>query len=248
MKFTTLIVIIILAIVVILFLGWSRVPDMLANTMSKKLQVAVEIEDIGLSLNSLKIDNFEIGNPKGSILSKAFSSELIEIDAPLTRYLDQNIVIEQVLIDKVYLGLEFENSRSTKGNWTTIMGNLKSSSAPAAKEKEGEKRTLLIKSLVLSNIDTDVVYRQEGGKIQHLPTINRIELKNISSEGGFPIDQLMNSILGQMLQQVFIKQNLKNMLEDILDRQQGPWKQLLEPFKNLLQMREQDPEKELKSA
>lgn len=238
---TGIIIVIILAAIVIGFIGWSRVPDIVANNVSKKLKVSVEIDDMKLRWGKIEIDQVTIGNPSGSILSKAFSCSSIDVLAPLTRYLNQKIIIDQIEVDNVYLGLEFDSAKGTEGNWTRIMGNLRSSTgqnnngkkkkaeqAPAA----GSQRSVLIRRLILTNIDVDVVYRKEGGKIQRLRRIDRIELTNVSSEGGLPMDQVMNSVLGQMLKSVFEKQNLQNMLQDLL-QQQGGFQQYLEPFKGL---------------
>lgn len=254
---TGIVVVIILAAVVIGFIGWSRVPDILANNLSKKLKVSVEIQDMSLGWGKIEIDKVAIGNPPGAILSKAFSCNSIDVLAPLTNYLDQQVIIDQIDINDVYLGLEFDSASGTQGNWTRIMGNLESSTGqePAGtKKKKGKKaetsgseRSVLIRRLILTNINVDVVYRKEGGKIQRLKTIDRIELTNVSSEGGLPMDQVMNSVLGQMLKSVFEKQNLQNMLQNLL-QQQGGVQKYLEPFKGFFNTHVEEEEKENQSA
>lgn len=225
--------IIILAAVVIAFISWSRVPDILATNLSKKMKVTVDIDEINLGFSNINVEKIKIGNPPNSILPKAFSADLVSVNSPLTRYLDKNIVIEEINISDIYLGLEFNTPRGTQGNWTTIMGNVSSSTSSSSKKIN---KTLLIKRLVLTNIATEVAYK-ESGHVKKLPIIDRIELTNISSEGGFPMDQLMSSVLGQMLKQVFIKQNLQNMLEGILQNPQelienprGAIQKAIEPF------------------
>lgn len=236
---TGIIIVIILAAGVIGFIGWSRVPDIIANNLSKKLKVSVEINDISLGWGKFQIDQVVIGNPPGTILSKAFSCSSINIFAPFTNYLDTQVIIDEIDVNDVYLGLEFDSAKGTEGNWTRIMSNLKSSTGQEdnGKKKKGGKatseetqRSVLIRRLILTNIDVDVVYRKEGGKIQKLKRIDRIELTNVSSEGGLPMDQVMNSVLGQMLKSVFEKQNLQNMLQNLL-QQQGGLQKYIEPFK-----------------
>lgn len=102
---------------------------------------------------------------------------------------------------------------------------------PVTSSKEGGK-SVLIHRIILTNIDVDVVYRKEGGKVKRLPRIPRMELTELSSEGGFPTEQIANSVLGEMLKQVFIKENLKNMIQDIIDTP-SPIQQYLAPFKGL---------------
>lgn len=220
----------VIAAIIIALVTWSRAPDVLANTLSKKLNVSVNIDDIRLHWHKIDVEEVVIGNPPNTLLSKAFSCKLISVMAPFARYLDKQVVIDKIEIDNVYLGLEFDSATSAKGNWTRIMENLrKSQDTTAPKSKE---RSVLIRSLVLTNIDVDVVYRKEGGKIQRLPRIAKIELTNVSSEGGLPMDQVMNSVLGQMLKSVFEKQNLKNMLDNLL-QQGGPVQKYLGPFQGL---------------
>ena len=42
---------------------------------------------------------------------------------PLNNYLKKNIVIDEIDLNNVYIGLEFEFTQGTEGNWTTIMAN-----------------------------------------------------------------------------------------------------------------------------
>jgi hypothetical protein len=194
---------------------------------------------MGLGWGKIDLKKIEIGNPPNSILAKAFSCNEIDVNAPFTHYLDKNIVVDEIDLKDVYLGLEFDSPSSTKGNWTTIMNNIQSTtSADQAKTKKGEavpkgsQRSVLIHRIVLTNINVDVVYKKDSGKVKKLPAIPRIELTEISSEGGLPIDQITNSVLGEMLKQVFIKENLKNMLQELMN-QPSPIQQYLAPFKGL---------------
>jgi hypothetical protein len=240
------IVIILVAIVIVGSIFWTRIPDILSNRLSEKLKVAVSIDSIGLGWGKIDVEKMQIGNPPGSILAHAFTCKEIEVAAPFNRYLNQHIVIDEIDLNDVYLGLEFDSASGTSGNWTTIMNNLKSSSGntPEGRKHRRKKktetpppsqneRTLLIHRLVLNRINVDVVYRKEGGRIKKLPMIPRIELTEISSEGGFPLDQLMNSVLGEMLKQVFLKQNLKNMLQNLIENPTSPVERYLSPFKDL---------------
>ncbi|HSX12789.1 MAG TPA: hypothetical protein VLF61_04785, partial [Rhabdochlamydiaceae bacterium] len=171
-------------------------------------------------------------------LPKAFSADTIKISAPLTQYLKKNIVIEEVHIDGIYLGLEFDSISGTNGNWTMIMSNFAHAKEQEKKEKAGQK-TVLIKKLVFTNISTYLVFTKEKIGIKRLPKIDRMEFHNVSSEGGFPTDQLLNSVLGQMLRSVFEKENLKNMLKDILDNPQDTIENTIKLFKGLFLRKEE---------
>ena len=231
-----LIVVVILAGVVVGFVFWSRLPDMAANNISKKLKVPVEIDSFGLSWDKLDAKNIQIGNPPGTILAKAFTCREIDVLAPFTRYLSKKVIIDEIDLQDVYVGLEFDSASGTSGNWTRIMKNLQDTTQAdqgkqnRAPQQTSSDRSVLIHRIVITNIDVDVVYRKEGGKVKKLPRIPRIELTEVSSEGGFPMDQIMNSVLGEMLKQVFIKQNLNNMIKDFIDTP-SPVQKYIQPFK-----------------
>jgi hypothetical protein len=55
MKVLSFIIVILLIIVVLLFIGWSRAPDMLANYLSKRMGVTVQVGDLRLKMNDIKL-------------------------------------------------------------------------------------------------------------------------------------------------------------------------------------------------
>ena len=222
-----------IVIAIACFIGYSRLPDFLANQLSKKLQVPVSIDTISLSFNGIKIKNVEMGNPPGAVQSQAFKCSEIAIQIPLTHFFHKQIVIDAIMISDVFLDLEFESASGTKGNWSKIMGNLQKNQGAGQPKKMRSERTLLIRSLVLAPIDVDVVYLKDSGKVKHLPRIDRIELTDINSEEGLPLDQILNSVLGQMLKSVFLKENLKNMMQDLIQNPPSGAQKFLSPFKGL---------------
>lgn len=234
------IVLIIIVIVIVLFIGWSRVPDIVSNNISKKLKVYVDIDNINLGWGEIKIKKMEIGNPQGSVQQQAFKCQEIDIRTPFNNFFKSQVMIEEIDMNDVFLDLEFDSAAGTKGNWSKIMSNLQSSEeqqTPLKAKNDATSlavRSVYIRKLILTNIDVDVIYIKEGKKIIHLPRIDRIELNDISSEGGLPVDQIMNSVLGQMLKSVFQKQNLKNMLQDFMPSPDNLQK-FIQPFKGLFQ-------------
>ncbi len=235
MKLSSIVFIVLIAIILLLFIGWSKAPDFIARHLSKQTHVTVSIDDIDVSLNSLRIQKTNIGSPKGSLLPKAFSSEEILLEAPLTHYLNQHIEIDEISLDHIYLGLEFDSKGSKEGNWTTIMRNMKQSSPTTMQPKDQTKtaRTVMIKKLLLTDLSIDLVYRNEGNNVKHLAPIARLELTNVSSEGGIPADQISQLILAETLKSVFQQQGLENMLEDVFDMPQTTLEKFTQPFKSL---------------
>jgi hypothetical protein len=225
-----LIVLCILGAGIFLFFASSRLPNRIASYLSQTLKVGVEIGDIHFSLNKIKVDNFVVGNPPGYKLKKAFSIEDTEILAPVSRYLHDAIVIDEIDMNNVYIGLEFQSIKSTEGNWTTIMSNAQSAQTKSA--ASASKKTVLIKKLVLKNIKVDLLY-QSDGKVRQLRTIPQIVLTNISSQGGNLTDQLMNSALGEAVKEVFVQENLKDVLNKIFQLPSGNPSDVLNGIKGL---------------
>jgi uncharacterized protein involved in outer membrane biogenesis len=221
----------IVLLAVAFFVLWSKAPDFAVRHLSKALNAPVSIGDMRLKPTLLTIDKFQIGNPQGySSLPKAFSADTIRLSAPLTRYLQSHIVIEEVHLDGIYLGLEFDSISGATGNWTALMSHF---SASQGSPHFSRKKTVLIKKLVFTNIATSLVFAKEKSSVKRLPTIDRMEFYNVSSEGGLSSDQLLNSVLGQMLKAVFQRENLKNMFKEILEDPQGTIDTTLKLFKGL---------------
>ncbi len=210
---------IIIAAIVILFVAfiivWNMLPSIISSKLTKMAKVPVSITDIHFSTKSVEVERLKVKNPKGSVLDDALTVRTITADVPLTRFFKKEVVINQLLLDKVYISIEFDSKNSNQGNWSTIMNNLNESLASSLETKEEDQRGVLIKKLILENIKVDLVYR-DTKEVQRLKKINRIELDNISSKGGVPSAQIMNIVMREVLRNIFSVENLKNMLQDII--------------------------------
>lgn len=218
----------------------SKAPDLISAYISNRLGVKTALEEVTVAPGKITLENLEIGNIPTGTLNKAFSAKEIAIEFPLIKtYFARTKIIHKVIVDDVYLGLEFNSPTSTKGNWTTILSNFQkstnasnNSSSRNIKKKEAPEQIVIIKELVVNNISVDVLYLNSNSKIKRLPKINQIVIKNISSNQGLPMDQFLNSLLGQMLKEVFIKENLKNMIESLVN-DPTQLQNMLQPFKDL---------------
>jgi hypothetical protein len=212
------------------FVLYARLPAMISDKVSKALETPVSLQKVALGLSNITLKNLVVSNVPKSVLPNAFSAGTISFNAPLTNYVKDDIVIEEIDMDDVYLALEFESPTNTKSNWNTLMKPLASKSSNATPSK----KTVLIKTLVITNIRVDLVYKSKGANVKALPPIDKIVLTNISSEEGFPMDQLMNSVLGQMLKSVFIRQNLQDALNSLLNQPKDTVEGILSPFKGFI--------------
>lgn len=208
-------------IVVLVLVGifcWNMLPSWISHKLSERAQVSVSIEAIRLGTSSIKVDNIRVGNPPGSVLDTALEVKSLYIGTPFSNFFDDNIVIEEMRLDDVYLGLEFESQRSSKGNWSEIMQNVKDSTEKEKQEAsaKGKSTSVLIKKLIITDLKIDLAYRTGDKGVRRLRTIDRLELNNISSEGGIPTAQIMDIVISEMLRSVFSKEGIQNMLENIV--------------------------------
>lgn len=218
MKFLfSMIIAAVIAVAVIALIGWKRAPEAIANEMSKKLKVNVEIGGINGDINHVFIDNFQIDNPSGSILAQAFSCERIEMNASVPNFLEQDIVIEEINIDQPYFDFEFDRPKSKKGNWSTIMNNAHDSKSDMKNEMQGKSdpcdatRTVLIRHLVLKKITTDLVYRNKH-QVKRMPAIDEIVLNDLKSEGGSVTSQVFKLVFSQSIKAIFEELDIKHDL------------------------------------
>lgn len=224
-----LIVVVIIAAVLIVFFGWSRVPDWLASKLEEKLQVHVSIDDLHVTWDSIDIQKLEIGNPNKYKLPKAFSVEQILIEAPIPNYLHEQIVIDRMELDNIFVGLEFDNQKNKNGNWTVLMKNLHDS----IRSHRTDGKTVLIRKLILNNLQITLAYRDGSKSPQKIKTIKHLEFDNVTSEKGLPTEQITAIIMRHMLRSIFTLENLGNMLEGILESPQKAPQMILKPFKGL---------------
>lgn len=208
-------------VLIALLIGWVILPGQFSNSMSNKLLVSVNIRHIPFSFNPLGIDHVSIGNPKEyNDLQKALTVGSIRVMTPVKNYFEEQIVIDEILIDTVYLGIQFESlARLDKGNWSQIASNLKQTSSSDEKRrgKEGRNPSILIKKVVIRNVQAELLYGHDRKKAEKLPLIKEMTFTDLNSDEGAPMGQILNSILAQMIitttaqKQIDVFKNLFNL-------------------------------------
>ena len=226
-----LIVLLLVAFGLICFFWIKKAPSLLSESLSSKLKVPVNVEKISFSWNQITIKSLSVDNIEDSILPKAFTAKTIIIKAPLFNYLKDNVVIHEIIIDNIYIGLEFDDIDSEKGNWTRLIENFYTEMDNY--EMKEATRSVSIYKIALQDIQAQVVYKTKPKNIHTLPIVEYEEFTDIKSEGGFPVDQITNSVLGKMLMSLFVRENLKNMYMQFLNPK-NVFKNLISPFKMLI--------------
>ena len=205
--------IIVIVIVMVIFFAWSFVPGMVSRELSQKTGVPCSVSTIGITPWSISASGLVIGNPPRSRLSKALAIKSTTIKASITRYFQDKVVIDYVGLNNIFLNLEFDKPFSKKGNWTRIMRNL-------SKNTQGQGKPVLIKTLEITNMDIVMVFRDNpNSPPKRLRGIKRMVLRNVSSTEGLPISAIANQVIGEMLQEVFRREGIQNMLDGIFSPQ-----------------------------
>lgn len=209
-KFLNLIFTIFIVIILCVVIAYNSLPSYFSNHFTNKAQVSISISDFIIRPSTLTINNLQISNPPKSILRKAFDAQKIELYTPIREYFQDQIVIDDMTVDNAYIGLEFESPKNSHGNWQTILQNIK------PLEERNQKRSVLIKKLIFTDLNVELVYREGSQNIRKLKPIDRLELTNISTKGGVPTDQIMHIILSEMLRSILSVEGLQNIIEDVV--------------------------------
>lgn len=231
-KFLLFIVILIAICVAGAYVAYGRLPGWISSNLSEKAKVDVNVEAINLDMDNIKVANLTMGNPEGSTLKYALKVQDIDLKTPLTNYLKNPVSINQIIMDNVYIGLEFYKVGSTDGNWTYIVANLNEDMPQDSSGKE-----VLIKKVTLRNINIELFTHQNGAKTRKLQPISQLEFTNVTSTGGVPASQLTNAIMKITLKEIFSREGIQNMLQNALNP-----KNVLSPLKNLFSETEEKEE------
>lgn len=240
-KFIKIGLLLIIVLVMSLVMIYLKLGALISFDLSRKLGVDVAIEEILLRPTRIEIKNMQINNPTGyQELPFALKVNAISLQTPLSNFFKKQIMINEIALTNIELGLIFDSISNTDGNWTKIISNILSYTA-AMQNKELEERSVEIRTIALKNIDTQVFYKEplEGPIV--LPNIDVMEFYDIKSNGSLPINQIANSVLVKMLESVFIKQNLKNMLNNVITLPVKPLEYLLFPFTELFRKKVEEP-------
>ncbi len=210
----TLIVLLILACGFATY-AYFNAAQILSNNLSEKFQVPVKVEQVDFKPASISIQNLTVSNPPKAKEPTAFKARQIDITAPYRAYLKDPILIDTVLIQDVYVDVEIYDQSKTKGNWQTLLANLK---RDRTKFFVLEK-TSVIKNLILTNIHIQII--MPDGKKHVVPLIKRLEFKDVSSEKGIPIDEITEIVMQKLMGNLFLQKSIQTIIEAPLNLLRG---------------------------
>lgn len=192
-------------IIIIGFIAWFNIPNIIANILTREFSVLVTVGNVNLSKNNLKVQSLNVETPTGSKTSSSFYSEEINVSSTLKNINNQQLTIDSFTLKNNIISIEFYNESGSDNNWVRILNK------PTKPEKVSNRK-YLIKKLTLNNIS--LVLTKPNGQKQNFPTIEKLEFYNISDETGFPIEEIEKAITEIILNSVFQQFNLLNLLKE----------------------------------
>lgn len=205
--------ILLIVLAAIVFLWLIKAPIM-ASYLTKKMRVPVSIGRISMWPSSTTIHNFKVTNPRGFKTRTAFQADKIQMNYQFDHLVGDPSEIDQILINDIFLSIEFSNPLGTQNNWTKISERM---------PKQKSQKNVIVHKLILTNMAVEIRGLGFIGKPQ-TRHIERLEFDEISSEKGFPTEQLVSAIFGGA--------GLRQYIEDAFNPAKTIEK-FLNPFKGL---------------
>lgn len=224
-KFLALLGVFIFAMGTLLSLSWIYKEQVIARFLSHQLKVPVTLDSLIVRPKEINASELWIGTPKHSKTPTSFQADIIHVKTSFSELISSPLIIDTISLDKVFVGIEFyskgqsalslqASNTLTKGpsllkhfgsNWSYMLAS--------DQPKKKNKKDYLIRTLILKNLTVQVT--PVSGKHTVYPTIPRIELHNISSETGFPIQEIEKAIFHLVLQHLFDKLDIKEILDTL---------------------------------
>ena len=202
-KFSLFLALFLLVVVIAASIAWTNRENILAHFLSRQLHVPVSIRSLDLGKTSASFTHLWIGNPPHAKNRTAFIAETLQIDGTLNQILANPTIIEKIDIDDIYVNIEL-SEKEDETNWSRILQK---------DQKKKSSRGYLIRTLILRNLTVEVI--DPKGKVKRYPTIKQMEFHDISDETGFPIEEIEKAIFNLMMQDLFKKLQIDQLLKTL---------------------------------
>lgn len=214
--------------ILLLFFGFAYYNGafIFSRLLSGKLGTKVTIEQVNFKSEEIEIIETKIKNPRKSTVPFALQIKNIDVKAPYSNYIKEDIVFNEIILSDVHLVVEFFTEAQKESNWNHIMNDLDSS--PEARVESRSKRDALIKRLEIRNFTVEVIMPGKKNRTKNLGTLR---FQNVQTEKGEIVRRITQAILMKM---IF---NMKNFIELPLEITEDSFKKVFEgldfinPFK-----------------
>lgn len=183
-----------LIVLTILVFLWIIRAGIMSSYLSNHLGVPISAARISMWPSQTTIKGFKIFNPRGFKEKRAFGAEKITIDYTFHKLFTDPAEIQQILVQDIFLSVEFANASGSENNWTEIGKHMPS-------ERSGKE--IMIDRLVFSNLTIEVRNLVDDPKTYH---VDQIEWENLHSKRGFPTEQVVSKLFEEVGLQEYIKE------------------------------------------
>ncbi|MBM3201282.1 MAG: hypothetical protein FJZ56_02615 [Chlamydiae bacterium] len=200
---------------------------LLSTTLTKELGVPVSVKKITYKNSLLTISDILVGSPNNAKIPYSLKIGSIQVSAPATNYLKKTIFLKKVVIDTIDMNIEFYSSDYSNGNWSTILANLKSSSAD-----QTSRRNANIDLLLLNNLNFKLLTPAQK-QPSTLPPLKTLQFKNLQTANGDLTASISQAILNHLVQAVFWKNAIPSALSLPIDASSNAVNNTFETIKNI---------------
>ena len=217
-----LVIVVILAVVgAVLFLdSIARAGIAAAGTFALGAKTTVESVSVGLVSGKTSVEGLAVANPKGFSDEKFVTLGSVAVDAGLSSFTGEKIVIDRVALAD--LVVEIEKGADGALNVNAIAANLKKATggegaAEKPAEPAGESKEAVVKELRLERIQVNLrnlVGGKDGIVEVKLPDI---VLRDLSSKGGVDVlaSELSGVVIASVMQAV-IAANIEGLGSEVI--------------------------------
>lgn len=204
-KFFLFFAFIIVCLIALTVLTWTNRENILAHFMARQLHVPVTIAALNIGNTSAGISRVWIGNVSDSKISTSFTAEETLIGAKWDEFFKNPLIIEDIDVNHIFVGIEYYDQTQKNSNWGRMLQEDSS--------KKKNPKDYLIRTLTLRNLTVEVT--TSDGKVKRYPTINQMEFHNISSDSGFPVDEIEKAIFNLMMKDLVKKLKLPGIFNQL---------------------------------
>ena len=120
-KFVFISGLIVIALVALSLLCYAGRTRLAASYISREFKIPVKIESLEFGSKTTDIGKLWMGNPSHSKTSTSFTCEKIEVDASLKEVIGNPLVIEDILMEDIFVGIEIYSGKNN--NWNHILSH-----------------------------------------------------------------------------------------------------------------------------
>ena len=199
-KFYIIITSIIALLIFAILMCYIFTSTILGSILTSSFGAKTTVNNTIISTNFVKIYTLKIRNPTGTKHRNALKIKTISIYAPLTNYLKENLIINEIILNDLMLDVEILPGNKNLSNWDQIISHIQNSK-PSTKKSNSDST---VKLLQINNLK--VRYTDINGKTK-VTNIKNLTFKNLSTKNGDITSQIAKTILMRM---IFNAKNLTN--------------------------------------